>query len=93
MTKEIKTLEITAYRDQWGNPCCAGDFPSGEVCTFYRTKKFGTYETCVFGATEMGNMKVLARRGDGEGTLIPLFNCPLWHKENLEKACAPSTLL
>lgn len=45
---------------------------------FYRTRTFGTRETCVF--AEDG--ETLSRRGnDGLGTLIPLKSCPVWANE------------
>lgn len=78
MSKQIKTIEVPAYRDSKGNPCCAQDFPSGEVCPFYRTLAFGTHETCVFANRDSTYVKGLERRGSGMGSLIPLYNCPIW---------------
>jgi hypothetical protein len=72
-------MQVTAYRDSKGNPCCAGDFPTGEVCPFYRTQRYGCHETCVFGDAEGKYMKGLKRRENGDGSLIPLDNCPIWN--------------
>lgn len=69
-----KTIKIDAYKDNQGNPCCARDFSTGEVCQFYRTVKFGCTDTCVF--AEDGDH--LWRRKGGDGTLIPIKNCPVW---------------
>ena len=39
------SLTVTKYFTPEGKHNCALEFESGEVCTFYRTKRFGTYET------------------------------------------------
>ena len=83
MSKEIKTIEVPAYRDSKGNPCCAQDFKTGEVCPFYYpTGAFGTHETCAFAkrdSTYVKGVVGLERRGhDGAGTLIPSDTCPIW---------------
>jgi len=74
MTKETKSINVTAYRDSKGNPCCAGDFRTGAVCVFYRTYKLGTGETCAFS----DGLQLLQRRDGGEGTLIPCKECLVW---------------
>ena len=85
MTKETKIIEVPAYRDNSGNPCCAMDFSTGEVCPFYRTQKFGGLETCVF-AEDRGKYKqTMYRRAEGLGTLIPLDACPIWNKDQYDK--------
>lgn len=48
MQKETRQITVPVYRDKEGNPCCAANFNTGEVCTFYRTQRFGVNETCVF---------------------------------------------
>ena len=72
MQKETRQITVPAYRDKEGNPCCAIDFNSGEVCLFYRTARFGTHEICNF--TNLN----LQRRNNGGGTLIPCAQCPIW---------------
>lgn len=80
MTTETKTIEVKAYRDEQGFPCCAGDFKTGKVCIFYRIQNFGTNETCVFVEeyNNRGMMASLRRRKDGLGSLIPFKDCPIW---------------
>jgi len=80
--KEKRTIEIEAYRDSEGNPCCAKDFTLGQVCPFYMTYTMGSGETCYFLDYGVGKPLPLFRRKDGEGTLIPHSNCPIWNKEN-----------
>lgn len=71
-------IEVKAYRDSKGNRTCAKDFPTGRVCVFYRTQRFGCHETCVF-AEESGKYSAgMNRRDNGDGSLIPLDNCPIW---------------
>ena len=81
MTKLTRMLEVTAYRDDAGKPCCAMDFSIAEVCRFYRTTRFGCEETCVF-MEDHGVFPRLERRGENEcGTLIPCDTCPIWKEE------------
>ena len=35
-------LPVIRYRDKAGNPTCAVDFETGDVCQFYRTQRLGT---------------------------------------------------
>ncbi len=44
-------LPVIRYRDKAGNPTCAADFQTGDVCKFYRTQRLGIGETCVFAET------------------------------------------
>lgn len=69
-----KQIDIIAYINDDGEPCCAKNFDTGEVCIFYRTKNFGTRELCIINDME------LKRRKDGVGTLIPHKLCPIWNK-------------
>ena len=77
-TQETKQIEVPAFRDGDGNPCCAGDFSNGEVCPFYRTQRFGCHETCVFADDNGKYMEGMKRRDDGRGSLVPLKTCPIW---------------
>jgi hypothetical protein len=77
-------LPVIRYRDKDGNPTCATDFETGDVCKFYRTQRLGTIETCVF-AEAYSNSKYAAAmerrdspQGPGMGTLIPGVWCPVW---------------
>ena len=77
-------LPVIRYRDKAGNPTCAADFETGEVCKFYRTQRLGTSETCVFAETGSHSKyaDTMERRdgvhGPGMGTLIPGDWCPVW---------------
>ena len=78
--QEKVNIECVRYKDKENNPTCACNFETGEVCQFYRTQRFGCNETCLF-ASEInyrGLTEIIHRRGNGQGTLIPLENCPLW---------------
>ena len=78
-----KLLDVVVFEDSAGNPCCAKDFNTGEVCIFYMLAKLGTVETCFF-APPVGSVYTpLERRGDGLGTLIPIKICPLWRREKI----------
>ena len=77
-------LPVVRYRDAAGNPTCAVDFETGDVCQFYRTQRLGTGETCVFAETGTHSKYAdnMDRRdgvqGPGMGTLIPGAWCPVW---------------
>lgn len=73
-----KTITVNAYLDPSGEPTCAENFETGEVCVFYRTSNFGCHETCVFAKDEGKYLEPLKRRRGGEGSLIPLSRCPVW---------------
>lgn len=73
MKTEQKQITVNAYRDDENNPCCAKDFSTGEVCIFYRTKKFGCAEVCA-----LNDGEYLERRKNGNGTLIPIKKCLIW---------------
>lgn len=78
MSSEDFAFKVKRYRDKENNPTCAIDFQTGEICIFYRTQRFGCNETCVF-AVDRGNYyQTMQRRKKGEGTLIPLKQCPIW---------------
>ena len=77
MTIFKKTIELDGYIDDSGNPCCAKNIETGEVCLFYRTSKFGCRELCGFCSSEP-----LSRRKDGYGTLIPHKDCPIHKNES-----------
>ncbi len=77
-------LPVIRYRDKAGNPTCAADFETGDVCKFYRTQRMGTSDTCVFAETGAHSRyaDMMQRRngfgGRGTGTLIPGKWCPVW---------------
>ena len=77
-------LPVIRYRDEAGNPTCAADIETGDVCKFYRTQRMGVGETCVFAETDSRSKyaKSMLRRdgaqGPGMGTLIPGAWCPVW---------------
>lgn len=79
MRTEKFNLAIDRYYNDDGQPCCAKSFPNGEVCPFYRTKHFGTQETCVF----LNSDEFLYRRTVGFDTLIPHKNCPIWPEQEI----------
>ena len=76
-----KTIEIKAFVDDDGKPCCAANFAYNDVCIFYRSKSYGQKETCVFA----NDGELLTRRDHngvaGKGMLIPLKSCPVWGDE------------
>jgi hypothetical protein len=74
-----KTIEVTAYTHN-NKPCCAKNFDTGEVCVFYRTQRMGCNETCIFADQSGKYGQLLERRNNGNGTLIPHDNCPVWSK-------------
>jgi hypothetical protein len=77
--EEKFNLHILRYMDGDGLPTCAADFPSGRVCIFYATQRFGCNETCWFAEKTGKHWHVLRRRKNGEGTLIPDDTfCPVW---------------
>lgn len=75
------SIPVKAYRDRDGNPTCARNFDTNEVCPFYRTQRWGCHETCVFGETDGKYNEQLKRRDEGSGSLIPLSRCPIWWRE------------
>jgi len=85
MKDETKSIDITVYRDSKGNPTCAKDFPTGQICRFYRTQRFGCHETCVFADDSGKFLKSMIRRGKGDGSLVPLDNCPLWDEDEVSQ--------
>lgn len=81
MTEQTQ-ITVTRYRDNEGNPTCALNFATGEVCRFMRTQRYGCNETCVF-APELysGYTACMERRSNGNGRLIPGEWCPLFETE------------
>ena len=77
-TTETRVMPVTAYRDKSGEPTCAADLDTGDVCMFYRTHSLGLEETCFFAAQTGRYSALMKRRNHGMGTLIPLENCPVW---------------
>lgn len=75
---EPHQITITRYRDPAGNPACAKDFETEEVCPFYATQSFGCRETCWFADQTGGKWGTLHRRNGGKGSLIPHDKCPVW---------------
>ena len=77
--KIIKDVKFTvdAYTHN-GHPLCAKDFSKGEVCRFYINQRMGMNETCLFADKSGKYWQELNRRDNGEGTLIPMDNCPVW---------------
>lgn len=73
--KENCLLPITRFRTEEGEPACATNFDTGEVCPFFAVSKMGVVETCMFAK----NGELLHRGGEhGTGFLIPLRDCPVW---------------
>lgn len=79
-------LPVIRYRDKSGQPTCAADFQTGDVCQFYRTQRMGVGETCLFAETGSYSRyaDTMKRRegseGPGMGSLIPGKWCPVWKK-------------
>ena len=85
LKSEQHKIEITRYRTPAGDPTCAADWPTGEICIFLQTYKFGCAETCFFLPDE--RRKTILSRGIsntgkiGEGYLMPFDGCPVWKTE------------
>ena len=74
------------YYDAEGNPTCACNFNTGEVCEFYTTQRFGLNETCNFAPDSYNGLTVTMKRRDSPegnelGSLIPGAWCPLFKYE------------
>lgn len=72
---EKRMIAVTAYRTPGGEPTCATNFDTGEVCQFLTTRQFGLVEVCaVFGED-------IKRTHSGKkylGYLTPVNCCPVW---------------
>jgi len=77
---EQHQITITRYRDRDGNPTCAINFETGEICPFYGSYSFGCRETCWFADQSNKRWQPLSRRKDGIGSLIPHSECPVWRE-------------
>ena len=76
---EFITIRIARYRDPAGFPTCAANFYTGAVCKFYMTQRNGSNETCLIAGDKSGRYwESLNRRGDEQGSLEPLKDCPVW---------------
>ncbi len=80
--KEKVNLTVTKYVTPDGKQTCALNFVTGEVCTFYRTQRFGTFECCLFMEDYGGFVRQLKRDVGsnnvlGDGFLIPDKECPI----------------
>jgi len=87
-TEVPATMPVALYLDEDGQPTCASDFQNGCVCIFYGTQKFGCSETCWFAEKDGRQWMPMQRRNGGEGTLVPLPTCPLWHNVKVS-GCPP----
>ena len=76
--KEKVTLTFDRYRDNDGNPTCAVNFKTGEICQFYATQRFGINETCIFAPPSWRGTTSIMERRPNDGTLIPGDWCPLF---------------
>ena len=84
-------LPVVRYRDAAGNPTCAVDFETGDVCQFYRTQRMGVGETCVFAETASNSkyadnmMRRDGPQGPDMGSLIPGDWCPVWESTKAKR--------
>jgi hypothetical protein len=82
MPAERHIIEIIRYKTPEGEPTCAFDWPTGEVCVFLQTYKFGLAKTCFFIPGERRKTTLTRGISDagkvGEGYLIPFDGCPVW---------------
>ncbi len=70
-------IEIKEYRSPIGNPTCALNFNTGEVCVFHRTTRMGTTDICAL------SDGYLDRQGTGDlGYLVPCKECIVWNVKN-----------
>jgi hypothetical protein len=82
-TKRIieKTIPVVGFLDKNNLPTCAVNFQTGEFCSFYRTQRMGCHETCLFAEVgDRGIATMLFRRENGQGSLIPCKECPIWRE-------------
>ena len=83
MSEEVVKIAVSRFRDKNGEPTCAADFAAGLVCRFYVTIGLGQSEKCTACLDERRCFIQLHRRGKSrDGSLIPNYQCPLWHGEN-----------
>ena len=71
MTAEVKMIPVIAYRTPDGAPTCARDFNDGRACRFLTTRKLGLVEVCGYLCRDL-------ERGNSDGWLNPLPDCPVW---------------
>ena len=69
----IESIQITLerYKNKKGNPICAYDFETGEICRFLQTIHFGIGFTCLFAPSKQ-------RLKRQNGFLVPGNWCLLW---------------
>lgn len=76
--KKFVAIEVAKYFTEKGVHVCATDFQSGDVCQFYRTRKFGQEEVCIADAVWSRLEREKGPDGkEGTGFLIPGPRCPL----------------
>lgn len=83
MHTERFSLPVERYKDSKGNPACAANFKTGQVCMFYMTSNFGTKEQCFF-LPDGRLFRRTTKQGKGMGTLIPCTKCPIWPELSVE---------
>lgn len=75
---EQRTITVTAYRTPDGNPTCAKDFGSGEMCIFLRSTRWGSADVCALDVDHGRKKNGLQRDNLGNGYLIPCEGCIVW---------------
>lgn len=72
-----RLLEVKVYVTPDHMPTCAAHFPTGKVCRFLRTVRFGQDQVCTL------NDKIIERANhpDDMGYLVPHDDCPVWATE------------
>lgn len=79
-------LPVNRYFDACGNPTCAANFETGEVCRFLAASRFGAFgtrEACVLRVDGLILRRTSSEGVPGGGTIIPGSWCPL-HGEKKE---------
>jgi len=75
MTTETRTITVQAYRDEDGQPTCAGRTEEAGCCRFVGVTGAGSRPFC------LSSIDSLLRRSGGSGSLIPAEGCPVWSGE------------
>lgn len=74
-----RSVVMTAYQTPEGAPTCAVDFPSGQVCKFMRSRKFGLVDFCSCTGGDI-------HRANGDGYTLVQDECPVWGEGSSEAA-------
>lgn len=72
-----RLLEVKVYVTPDHVPTCAAHFPTGRVCRFLQTVRFGQGHVCALN----GRYVERAEHPDDMGYLVPHNDCTVWATE------------